>query len=60
MVKKRIGLALLLALALLAVPSLQGQGQFQPPKVGQVTVGDDYFLANYTQLLDYYRSGQDV
>ena len=54
MVKKRIGLALLLALALLAVPSLQGQGQFQPPKFGQVTVGDDYFLANYTQLQEYW------
>ena len=54
MVKKRIGLALLLVLALLAVPALQGQGQFPPPKFGQATVGDDYFLANYTQLQEYW------
>ena len=26
-----------------------------PPKVGDHTVGDDYFLANYTQLLDYWK-----
>jgi hypothetical protein len=25
-----------------------------PPVYGQYTVGDDYFLANYTQLLDYW------
>ncbi len=54
MLKKRIGLALLLVLGLLAAPSLYGQGQFQPPKFGQATVGDDYFLANYTQLQEYW------
>src|SRR5580693_4203908 len=31
-----------------------GQGAITPPKYGQYTVGDDYFLANYTQLLDYW------
>jgi zinc carboxypeptidase len=54
MLKKRIGLALLLSLALLATPSLHGQGQAQPPRFGQATVGDDYFLANYTQLQEYW------
>jgi len=56
MLKKRIGLVLLLVFGLLSAPSLQGQGQgqFQPPKFGQATVGDDYFLANYTQLQEYW------
>src|ERR1700722_14033290 len=31
-----------------------GQGAITQPKYGQYTVGDDYFLANYTQLLDYW------
>jgi Zinc carboxypeptidase len=37
-----------------AVTVAFGQGAITPPKYGQYTVGDDYFLANYTQLLDYW------
>jgi len=51
---RRIALALLLSLAFLTVPVLHGQGQSQPPTFGQSTVGDDYFLANYTQLRAYW------
>jgi len=29
-------------------------GSIPEPKFGQYTVGDDYFLANYTQLLEYW------
>jgi thiaminase len=29
-------------------------GPISEPKFGQYTVGDDYFLANYTQLLEYW------
>ena len=29
-------------------------GSISEPKFGEYTVGDDYFLANYTQLLDYW------
>ena len=54
MAKKRTALALLALVVLLAVPALQGQGQIPPPKFGQYTSGDDYFLANYTQLLEYW------
>jgi hypothetical protein len=50
MLKKRIGLVLFLWLALVGAPSIRGDEQFQPPRFGQSTVGDDYFLANYTQL----------
>jgi hypothetical protein len=42
-----------LFLAAAAVASAQ-QPAITPPKFGQYTVGDDYFLANYTQLLDYW------
>ena len=31
-----------------------GQGTITPPKFGEYTAGDDYYLANYTQLLDYW------
>jgi len=48
---------LLLALALLA-PTVQTQGKITPPQftVGAktYTAGDDYFLANYTQLREYF------
>jgi hypothetical protein len=30
-------------------------GPITQPKIGEQTVGDDYFLANYTQLLEYWR-----
>lgn len=53
MVKKRIGLALV-ALLVLVLPPVQAQTQIPPPKFGQATVGDDYFLANYTQLREYF------
>jgi hypothetical protein len=32
----------------------QSQKTISPPKIGEYTAGDDYFLANYTQLLDYW------
>jgi hypothetical protein len=54
MVKKRLGFALMALLVFLAVPAVQGQGQIAPPKFGQSTVGDDYFLANYAQLQEYW------
>ncbi len=38
----------------MAVPPLRGQGTISPPKFGQYTVGDDYFLANYAQLQAYW------
>jgi hypothetical protein len=47
----RFWLALILALCP-AFP--QSQKTISPPKIGEYTVGDDYFLANYTQLLDYW------
>ena len=53
MIKRKIGLTLL-ALALLALPSCRGQEELAPPQFGQATVGDDYFLANYTQLQEYW------
>ena len=44
-----------LALLLAACPVLaQSQKTISPPKIGEYTAGDDYFLANYTQLLDYW------
>ena len=33
----------------------QGSKTIAPPMVGDHTVGEDYFLANYTQLVDYWR-----
>jgi hypothetical protein len=45
---------LLLALVLTAGSTLLAQGAITPPKFGQYTVGDDYFLANYTQLQEYW------
>jgi hypothetical protein len=43
-----------LMLALLMAAALHAQGTITPPTFGQYTVGDDYFLANYTQLVDYW------
>src|SRR5580700_12295084 len=42
-----------LFLAVAAIASAQ-QPAITPPKFGEYTAGDDYFLANYTQLLDYW------
>ena len=39
---------------ILAVYPAAAQKTITPPKIGQYTAGDDYFLANYTQLLDYW------
>ncbi len=57
MVSNRRGFFLVVLLLLLTIPRtevLQGQGQVPPPKFGASTVGDDYFLANYTQLQEYW------
>jgi hypothetical protein len=48
-------LVLVLALSLAAASNLlYGQGAITPPQFGQYTVGDDYFLANYSQLVEYW------
>ena len=51
---KRTRLAAVVLLVLISVSALHGQGQIPPPKFGQSTVGDDYFLANYAQLQEYW------
>ncbi|MDR1523791.1 MAG: hypothetical protein LBS79_00850 [Tannerella sp.] len=33
---------------------MQADGNIPEPKFGEYTVGDDYFLANYTQLINYW------
>jgi hypothetical protein len=38
----------------LTAATVLAQGTITPPKFGQYTVGDDYFLANYTQLTEYW------
>jgi hypothetical protein len=54
---KRYLTAALALLALAAGARAQQINQGIPePKFGQYTVGDDYFLANYTQLIDYWTS----
>ncbi len=45
--------------AVLAIAALWpafAQKNINPPKVGEHTVGEDYFLANYTQLLQYWNT----
>lgn len=54
MPKKRIGIILIPLLVLLITQALQAQKEIPPPRFGQYTVGDDYFLANYSQLQDYW------
>ena len=54
MAKTRIEIALTLSFLLTAVSLLPAQGTIPPPTFDQYTVGDDYFLANYTQLQDYW------
>lgn len=46
---------LTLVAAFSALGLAQGSKTIAPPKVGDHTVGEDYFLANYTQLVDYWR-----
>jgi len=45
---------MMLALLLAASGGLFAQGTITPPKFGQYTAGDDYFLGNYTQLVEYW------
>lgn len=54
MVKKRLGLALVGLLVLTMLTAVEGQGQIPTPTFGKYRVGDDYFLANYTQLREYW------
>ncbi len=50
-----VSLAFMLALSLASAGiGLYAQTNISPPKFGQNTVGDDYFLANYTQLVEYF------
>src|SRR5208283_3574558 len=51
---RRSGLQRLAALVLAISGTVYAQKQITAPKIGEYTVGDDYFLANYTQLLDYW------
>ncbi len=48
---KKLSLGLTL---LLAATAAFAQTKISPPVFGPYTAGDDYFLANYTQLLDYW------
>ncbi|HTX39912.1 MAG TPA: M14 family zinc carboxypeptidase, partial [Bryobacteraceae bacterium] len=43
-------------LAMAALGPAFAQKTISPPKVGEHTVGEDYFLANYTQLLQYWNT----
>jgi hypothetical protein len=45
--------ALLMVMAMTTATVL-AQGNISLPRFGQYTVGDDYFLANYTQLTEYW------
>jgi hypothetical protein len=53
---RRIHAVVPLLLALIAIKgsTLFAQGTITPPKFGEYTAGDDYFLANYTQLQEYW------
>jgi len=42
------------ALILAASFTASSQKSISPPKVGDHTVGEDYYLANYTELLEYW------
>ena len=48
----RRSLVIVVLLVLLA-PAASTQITVPPPTFGPYTVGDDYFLANYTQLREY-------
>ncbi|MDR2704194.1 MAG: hypothetical protein LBC02_00290 [Planctomycetaceae bacterium] len=50
---KRLTLALLLTILFVAGNSVFS-GDISEPKFGEYTVGDDYFLANYSQLIEYW------
>ncbi|MDR1332148.1 MAG: hypothetical protein LBK07_08600, partial [Tannerella sp.] len=40
--------------------AVRADGKIPEPKFGEYTVGDDYFLANYTQLIDYWNKLAEV
>jgi len=44
----------ILFLVLASIGGLYAQATIPVPRFGPYTVGDDYFLGNYTQLLDYW------
>src|SRR4051812_26415388 len=46
-------IAVLFAVMVLAAGAVHAQ-KISPPVFGQYTAGDDYFLGNYTQLLEYW------
>ncbi|MDR1381295.1 MAG: hypothetical protein LBJ47_07430, partial [Tannerella sp.] len=55
--KRRIFKQLMQAFLLINAGALYAAGndvKIPEPKFGSYTVGDDYFLANYTQLIDYW------
>ncbi|MDR1779107.1 MAG: hypothetical protein LBR50_00055 [Tannerella sp.] len=53
--KKAITLACVALLSIMCAQAQSGSnGTIPEPKFGEYTVGDDYFLANYQQLLDYW------
>ena len=59
MFHRRIAVVFALLMALtLAAPAVHTQGKITPPQFTmggkQYTAGDDYFLANYTQLREYF------
>ncbi len=51
--RRRAILSILLVFVAL-VPAIQAQSPIPPPTFGQYTVGDDYFLATYSQLQEYW------
>jgi hypothetical protein len=51
---KHLTQAFLLTLFFAAGGALCAAGNIPQPKFGQYTVGDDYFLASYTQLIEYW------
>ena len=53
MLKRTAGLVSIVLLLLVTSAVPQGQSQVPLPKFGAATVGDDYFLANYTQYREY-------
>ena len=53
--KSKVLLALA-ALAAVAASSAFAQKKITPPKFGENSPGDDYYLANYTQLLQYWNT----
>jgi hypothetical protein len=46
--------AFLLTLLFIGSGVARAEGNIPKPEFGQYTVGDDYFLANYSQLVDYW------